>query len=115
MDILRSLLDLKNEVAVIARVEENPISPFCLQTGSAGSHSCSRSRVGQEKVRGCGRTAHEAHDHEGNGSGTRKQVNELFSKKGLTPNVLMETTIRNSSSSCPARGGISFCRGSGRY
>jgi len=33
MDILRSLLDLKNEVAVIARVEENPISPFCPSSG----------------------------------------------------------------------------------
>jgi DNA-binding transcriptional LysR family regulator len=43
------------------------------------------------------------------GSGTRKQVNELFSRKGLTPNVLMETSNTEFIKQLVQRGeGISF-------
>jgi DNA-binding transcriptional LysR family regulator len=43
------------------------------------------------------------------GSGTRKQVNELFSGKGLTPNVLMETSNTEFIKQLVQRGeGISF-------
>jgi DNA-binding transcriptional LysR family regulator len=43
------------------------------------------------------------------GSGTRKQVNELFTKKDLTPNVLMETSNTEFIKELVQRGeGISF-------
>jgi DNA-binding transcriptional LysR family regulator len=43
------------------------------------------------------------------GSGTRKQVNGLFSKKGLAPNVLMETSNTEFIKQLVQRGeGISF-------
>jgi DNA-binding transcriptional LysR family regulator len=43
------------------------------------------------------------------GSGTRKLVNELFSKKGLTPNILMETSNTEFIKQLVQRGdGISF-------
>jgi DNA-binding transcriptional LysR family regulator len=43
------------------------------------------------------------------GSGTRKQVNDLFSRKGLTPNVLMETSNTEFIKQLVQRGeGISF-------
>jgi len=43
------------------------------------------------------------------GSGTRKQVNGLFSRKGLTPNVLMETSNTEFIKQLVQRGeGISF-------
>ena len=43
------------------------------------------------------------------GSGTRKRVNDLFSEKGLTPNVLMETSNTEFIKQLVQRGeGISF-------
>jgi DNA-binding transcriptional LysR family regulator len=43
------------------------------------------------------------------GSGTRKQVNDLFARKGLSPNVLMETSNTEFIKQLVQRGeGISF-------
>lgn len=110
MDILRSLLELKNEVAVIAKVEEDPsvaLLPFKrdrLILILAPAHSLAKKRsVSMEEL------VQEPMIMKELGSGTRKQVNELFSKKNLIPNVLMETSNTEFIKQLVQRGeGISF-------
>jgi len=110
MDILRSLLELKNEVAVIAKVEEDPNVTFLpfkrdeLILILAPTHSLSKKKsVSVEEL------VHEPMIMKEMGSGTRKQVNDLFSRKGLTPNVLMETSNTEFIKQLVHRGeGISF-------
>jgi len=110
MDILRSLLELKNEVAVIAKVEEDPtvaLLPFKrdrLILILAPAHSLAKKRsVSMEEL------VQEPMIMKEMGSGTRKQVNELFSRKNLIPNVLMETSNTEFIKQLVQRGeGISF-------
>jgi DNA-binding transcriptional LysR family regulator len=110
LDIIHSLLDLKNEVAVIVKVEENPNLTFLpfkrdqLILILAPAHSLAKKKsVSVEEL------VHEPMIMKEMGSGTRKQVNELFSKKGLTPNVLMETSNTEFIKQLVQRGeGISF-------
>jgi len=110
LDILRSLLDLKNEVAVIARVEEDsnvtflPFKRDQLVLILSPTHSLAKKKsVSVEEL------VHEPMIMKEMGSGTRKQVNELFSTKGLTPNVLMETSNTEFIKQLVQRGeGISF-------
>jgi len=110
MDILRSLLELKNEVAVIAKVEEDPNVTFLpfkrdeLILILAPTHSLSKKKsVSVEEL------VHEPMIMKEMGSGTRKQVNDLFSRKGLSPNVLMETSNTEFIKQLVQRGeGISF-------
>jgi DNA-binding transcriptional LysR family regulator len=110
MDILRSLLELKNEVAVIAKVEEDPNVTFLpfkrdeLILILAPTHSLSKKKsVSVEEL------VHEPMIMKEMGSGTRKQVNELFNRKGLSPNVLMETSNTEFIKQLVQRGeGISF-------
>jgi DNA-binding transcriptional LysR family regulator len=110
MDILRSLVELKNEVAVIAKVEEDPNVTFLpfkrdeLILILAPTHSLSKKKsVSVEEL------VHEPMIMKEMGSGTRKQVNDLFSRKGLSPNVLMETSNTEFIKQLVQRGeGISF-------
>jgi DNA-binding transcriptional LysR family regulator len=110
MDILRSLVGLKNEVAVIAKVEEDPNVTFLpfkrdeLILILAPTHSLSKKKsVSVEEL------VHEPMIMKEMGSGTRKQVNDLFSRKGLSPNVLMETSNTEFIKQLVQRGeGISF-------
>ncbi|MGE5842564.1 MAG: LysR substrate-binding domain-containing protein [Deltaproteobacteria bacterium] len=110
MDILRSLLELKNEVAVIARVAEDPNLTFVpfkrdeLILILAPTHGLARKKsVSAEEL------VHEPMIMKEIGSGTRKQVNDLFSRRGLTPNVLMETSNTEFIKQLVQRGeGISF-------
>ena len=110
MDILRSLLELKNEVAVIAKVEEDPNVTFLpfkrdeLILILAPTHSLSKKKsVSVEEL------VHEPMIMKEMGSGTRKQVNELFNRKGHSPNVLMETSNTEFIKQLVQRGeGISF-------
>ena len=110
LDIIHSLLDLKNEVAVIARVEENPNLTFLpfkrdqLMLILAPTHGLARKKsVSVEEL------VNEPMIMKETGSGTRKQVNELFSRKNLTPNVLMETSNTEFIKQLVQRGeGISF-------
>jgi DNA-binding transcriptional LysR family regulator len=110
MDILRSLLELKNEVAVIARVEEDPSVTFLpfkrdeLVLILSTTHSLSKKKsVSVEEL------VPEPMIMKEMGSGTRKQINDLFSRKGLTPNVLMETSNTEFIKQLVQRGeGISF-------
>jgi len=110
MDILRSLAELKNEVAVIAKVEEDPNVTFLpfkrdrLILILAPTHSLAKKKsVSAEEL------VHEPIIMKEMGSGTRKRVNELFSKKNVTPNVLMETSNTEFIKQLVQRGeGISF-------
>jgi len=110
LDIIQSILDLKNEVAVIARVKEDPNVTFLpfkrdrLILILAPTHLLARKKsVSVEEL------VHEPMIMKEIGSGTRKQVNELFSKKNLTPNVLMETSNTEFIKQLVQRGeGISF-------
>lgn len=110
LDIIHSLLDLKNEVAVIAKVKEDPNVTFLpfkrdrLTLILAPNHNLARKKsVTVEEL------VNEPMIMKEIGSGTRKQVNELFSRKGLTPNVLMETSNTEFIKQLVQRGeGISF-------
>jgi len=110
LDIIHSLLDLKNEVAVIAKVVENPNITFLpfkhdrLILILAPTHSLAKKKsVSVEELVTEPMIMKEA------GSGTRKRVNELFSNKDLTPNVLMETSNTEFIKQLVQRGeGISF-------
>ncbi len=110
LDIIHSLLDLKNEVAVIAKVEENPNLTFLpfkqdrlVLILSPGHALAKKKNVSVEEL------VHDPMIMKEVGSGTRKQVNELFSEKGLTPNVLMETSNTEFIKQLVQRGeGISF-------
>lgn len=110
LDILHSLLDLKNEVAVIAKVEENPNLTFLpfkrdqLILILAPTHS-----LAKKKSLSVEELVHEPIIMKEMGSGTRKRVNELFSKKNVIPDVLMETSNTEFIKQLVQRGeGISF-------
>ena len=109
-DMIRSLLDLKNEVALISKAEDNPVIRFIpfsheeLVLITAPDHRLARRKsvlvrdLGEEPI-----------IMKERGSGTRKLVNELFSKKGLTPNILMETSNTEFIKQLVQRGdGVSF-------
>jgi DNA-binding transcriptional LysR family regulator len=110
LDMVRSVVELRNEVAVIAKVEDDPevaFIPFSQEEliiivapdhGLAQKKSVSVEDLIKEPI-----IMKEA------GSGTRKQVNDLFSKRRLVPNVLMETSNTEFIKQLVQRGdGISF-------
>jgi len=110
LDIIHSLLELKNEVAVIARVKEDPNVTFLpfkrdqLLLILAPNHALAR-----KKSVSVAELVNQPMIMKEMGSGTRKQVNELFSKQGLTPDVLMETSNTEFIKQLVQRGeGISF-------
>ena len=110
LDIIHSLLDLKNEVAVIARVEEDSNVTFLpfrrdqLILILSPTHS-----LAKKKSVSVDELVNQPMIMKEMGSGTRKQVNELFSRKGLAPNVLMETSNTEFIKQLVQRGeGISF-------
>jgi DNA-binding transcriptional LysR family regulator len=91
--MIHSLLALKNEIAIIARVEEGPgihFAPFSqeeLVFIVAPDHPLARKKaIAFEEL------ADEPIIMKEAGSGTRKLVNGLFAQKGLVPDVLMETS-----------------------
>jgi DNA-binding transcriptional LysR family regulator len=110
LDIIHSLVDLKNEVAVIAKVEEVPgvaFLPFkqeqLLLILPPNHHLAQGNSVSVEEL------VHDPMIMKEVGSGTRQRVNELFRAKGLTPNVLMETSNTEFIKQLVQRGeGISF-------
>jgi DNA-binding transcriptional LysR family regulator len=110
LDIIRSLLNLKNEVAVIAKVEDDPNVTFLpfkqdrLMLILAPTHPLAKKRsVSVEELVNDPMIMKEV------GSGTRKMVNELFHREGFTPNVLMETSNTEFIKQLVQRGeGISF-------
>ncbi len=110
LDMIHSLLDLKNEVAVIAKAEDHPdvsFIPFSheeLVLIVAPEHRLTRKeRVSLEDL------ADEPIIMKETGSGTRKLVNELFVQNNCAPNVLMETSNTEFIKQLVQRGdGLSF-------
>jgi DNA-binding transcriptional LysR family regulator len=92
-DMLNSLFKLKNEVAIIAKVEDNPdlcFVPFSqeeLVLILAPDHS-----LAQKKSLSFEQLAEVPIIMKETGSGTRKLVNELFTRNKCTPKVLMVTS-----------------------
>jgi DNA-binding transcriptional LysR family regulator len=110
LDMVRSLVELRNEVAVIAKVEDDPgvaFIPFSqeeLVLIVASDHPLAKKNsVSVEDL------LVEPIIMKETGSGTRNQVNDFFSKRNLSPNVLMETSNTEFIKQLVQRGdGISF-------
>jgi DNA-binding transcriptional LysR family regulator len=93
LDMIRSLIDLKNEVVIIARTEDNPdiaFIPFSQEelVLILSPDHC----LAQEKIIDFAQLAEEPIIMKDSGSGTRRLVDALYARKNCTPNVLMETS-----------------------
>ena len=110
LDIIHSLIDFQNEVAVIAKVEDNPdvcFIPFSheeliliLAPGHplAGKRCIALAELAEEPI-----------IIKERGSGTRKLVNALFDDNGISPEILMETSNTEFIKQIVQRGdGVSF-------
>ena len=93
LDMIYSLLDFKNEVAVIAKAEDLPevnFYPFSKEEMAvivAPERPLSRKKAVSFKE-----LAHEPFIMKENGSGTRKLVEQSFANANCEPNILMETS-----------------------
>ncbi|MBW1798281.1 MAG: LysR family transcriptional regulator [Deltaproteobacteria bacterium] len=110
LDMIHSLLDFRNEIAIIAKAEDNPdvcFTPFSqeeLVFLVAPGH-----RLAKKKSVTFKELAEEPIIMKETGSGTRKLVNELFARHDCTPDVLMETSNAEFIKQLVQRGeGISF-------
>jgi DNA-binding transcriptional LysR family regulator len=110
LDMIHSLLELRNEVAIIAKAEDTPdvaFIPFSheeLVPILATGHRLTRKKSISLKD-----LADEPIIMKETGSGTRKLVNELFAEYNCTPNVLMETSNTEFIKQLVQRGdGVSF-------
>jgi DNA-binding transcriptional LysR family regulator len=110
LDMANSLLDFRNELAIIAKIEENPdicFIPFSQEEMLvilSPNH-----KLAGKKLISIRDLAREPIIMKEKGSGTRKLVSELFAKKDLTPNILMETGNTEFIKQLVQRGdGISF-------
>jgi len=110
LDMIRSLLDLRNEVAVIAKAEDNPdvcFIPFSqeeLVVIMAPDH-----HLAQKKIVSFRELGEEPIIMKEVGSGTRRLVNELFSINHCAPDILMETSNTEFIKQLVQRGeGVSF-------
>jgi LysR family transcriptional regulator, low CO2-responsive transcriptional regulator len=110
LDMIHSLLELKNEIAIITKVEEQPDIEFRLfslekvililsrRHPLATAPSVSIEQLAQEPI-----IMRES------GSGTRKFIDDLFEKHQYTPNILMETSNTEFIKQLVERGdGVSF-------
>jgi DNA-binding transcriptional LysR family regulator len=113
LDMMHSLLDFKNEVAVIAKVEDNPdicFLPFSqeeLVLILAPEH-----RLARKKSICLAELAKEPIILKERGSATRKLVIALFDDNGISPEILMETSNAEFIKQLVQRGdGVSFIVG----
>ena len=93
LDMTNSLLDFGNEIVIIAKLDENPdicFIPFSQEEMLVilSPHH----KLAAKKIISIQDLAREPIIMKENGSGTRRLVTELFTKKSLTPNILMETS-----------------------
>jgi DNA-binding transcriptional LysR family regulator len=91
-EMIQSLIDLKNEVVIIARADAHPkiaYIPFSREELvliiPPNHRLADKDGIGFEQI------AEEPIIMKDPGSGTRKLVDELFAKNNCTPNILMET------------------------
>jgi DNA-binding transcriptional LysR family regulator len=110
LQMAKSLLDFQNEIVIVAKVEENDqidFVPLCREEIVAlfpPEHYLS-----QRKSITMAELAKEPIVMKEAGSGTRKAVSDSFLKRGLTPNILMETNNTDFIKQLVRRGdGISF-------
>ena len=110
VDMIHSLLDFRNEVAVIAKVEDNPdicFIPFSheeLVLILAPAHPLARKRFVT-----LAELEKEPIIIKERGSGTRKLVNGLFNDNGISPEISMETSNEEFIKQLVQRGdGVSF-------
>ena len=110
LDMMHSLLDFKNEVAVIAKVEDNPdicFLPFSqeeLVLILTPEH-----RLARKKSICLAELAKEPIILKERGSATRKLVIALFDDNGISPEILMETSNAEFIKQLVQRGdGVSF-------
>ena len=92
LEMIRSLIDLKNEVVIIARADDHPnieFIPFSREELvlilPPNHHLANKDSLNFEEI------AEVPIIMKDTGSGTRKLVDELFAKNNRTPNILMET------------------------
>ncbi|RJR33032.1 MAG: LysR family transcriptional regulator [Desulfobacteraceae bacterium] len=110
LDVLHSVLEFRNEVAVVAMVADNPdlcFIPFSkeeLVLILAPTHPLAgKKQIAIEEL------AEEPVIAKERGSGTRKLVNGLFESEGLSPDILMETSNAEFIKQVVQRGeGVSF-------
>jgi DNA-binding transcriptional LysR family regulator len=93
LDMSRSLLDFRNEVAIVAKTEDHPavhFTPFSREEVvlilSSRHPFADKRRVSIKQL------SKEPIIMKETGSGTRNLVNGLFARWGIAPNVLMETS-----------------------
>ncbi len=110
LEMINSLIELRNEVAVIAKPIEEPSVEFIpfsheeLVPIVPPSHPLAYKREAEVEE-----LAKEPLIMKEQGSGTRKTVEGLFAEHNLTPNILMETSNAEFIKQLVARGeGISF-------
>lgn len=109
-DMVCSLLDLKNEVVLVAKVEDHPKVAFTPLSSeelvlivSPGHEIATRESISISELYSQPIIVKER------GSGTRKLVNELFARANLKPEVLIETSNTELIKQMVARGdGIAF-------
>lgn len=110
LDMILSLLDFKNEVAVIAKAVNHPevnFLPFSQEEMAvivAPDHHFAKKKMVMFKD-----IAKEPFIMKETGSGTRKRVDQLFSDENCTPDILLETSSTELIKQLVERGeGISF-------
>ena len=91
-EMIHSLIELRNEVVIIAKTDDHPniaFIPFSrvelVHTLPPSHRLANQERISFEQI------VEEPIIMKDTGSGTRWLVDDLFSKNGITPNVLMET------------------------
>ena len=110
LDMIHSLLDFRNEVAIVARAEDHPdvcFIPFSQEDLvlilSPDHHLTQKNAISVKEL------VHEPIIMKETGSGTRRLVNELFAQNNVVPNVLMETSNTEFIKQLVQRGdGVSF-------
>ena len=93
LEMIHSLLDLKDEIAIIAKAEDNPGIQFIPFSQEEIVVIVSPTNpLARKKIVSLERLVREPIIMKETGSGTRRLVNALFANAGLMPEVLMETS-----------------------
>ncbi len=110
LDMTLSLLDFKNEIAVIAKAADHPDVRFIPFSQEELVFILSpKHPLATKKTVSLRELADEPIIMKETGSGTRKLVNGLFEKRGISPNILMETSNTEFIKQLVQRGdGVSF-------
>ena len=109
-DMIYSLVDLKNEVAVIAKAEDHPdVSFFPFSREEMVMIASIDHPLATKKAVSFRQLAQEPFIMKEDGSGTQKLVESLFARENCEPNLLMETSNTEFIKQLVMRGeGISF-------